>query len=57
MGVRRGIMREWVSRESWLGINDEGAESGGENAKREGNPYLGACSYSDASVRNRIAQN
>jgi hypothetical protein len=40
-----------------LGRNDEGAESGGEDSKIGVNPYLVACSYSDASVRNRIAQN
>jgi hypothetical protein len=40
-----------------LGKNDEGAESGGENAKIGVNPYLVACRYSDVSVRNRIAQN
>jgi hypothetical protein len=40
-----------------LGRNDEVAVSGGEIAKRGVNPYLGACRYSDASVRNRIAQN
>ena len=50
-------MGEWVSRESCLGRNDEVAESGGGDCKIGVNPYLGACSYSDASVRNRIAQN
>jgi len=57
MGMRRGRMCEWVSREGWLGRIDEVAESGGENAKRGVNPYLGACRYSYASVRNRIARN
>jgi hypothetical protein len=57
VGVRRGIMREWVSRESCLGRNDEVAVSGGEIANIGGNPYLVACRYSDASVRNRIVRN
>ena len=57
MGVRRGMMREWVSRESCLGRNYEGAVSGGGDSKIGVNPYLVACRYSDASVRNRIAQN
>jgi hypothetical protein len=57
MGMRKGRLREWVSRESCLGRNDEVAVSGGEIANIGGISYLVACRYSDISVRNRIAQN
>ena len=55
--MRKGRMGEWVRWKSCLGRNDEVAESGGGDSKIGGNPYLVACSYSDASVRNRIPQN